>query len=182
MQPARYRGQDILVLSKHLTLRNATNKQTLEALWNFSRRKENAINTAWRFSHSKRARTTYSRDTSLLPQHAIKITRKIPTVKFLNPPDAVPIEFHRDRWNRIEFYSKPIPLLYKYPLKKISNIVKRTIFFRKMVEIIGISRVFAANYHRRPSYLAALFNHDAIITSSPSARILDTRESFDPRL
>lgn len=31
VQPARYRGQDILVLSKHLTLRNATNKQTLEA-------------------------------------------------------------------------------------------------------------------------------------------------------
>lgn len=45
----------------------------------------------------------------------------------------------------------------------------------RITESKKTSRVFAANYHRRPSYLAALFNHDAIIKLSLHAAILDTR-------
>lgn len=45
----------------------------------------------------------------------------------------------------------------------------------RITESKKTSRVFAANYHRRPSYLAVLFNHDAIIKLSLHAAILDTR-------
>lgn len=137
-----------------------------------------------------------------LPQHAIKITRKIPTVKFLNPPrcsSTNSTEIPSRSLSSLEIYTSFIRAriivltlascliqIFCYRLKEISKKKKKMKNRQKLrsskrslaariTESKKTSRVFAANYHRRPSYLAALFNHDAIIKLSLHAAILDTR-------
>lgn len=123
-------------LSEHLTLRNVRTNR-LEANFGIFLIAQNAINTGC-FPILTSADHLVE---VWLPQHAIKITRKIPTVKFLNPPDA---EFHRNiplrslssreivpsSYSRSRIIPPSLPALCKYRSKRIS-IEKSSKTFRK---------------------------------------------------
>lgn len=128
-----------------------TGKQTRGKLWNFSHRAECNQHRVWIFPILTSADHLVG---IWLPQHAIKITRKIPTVKFLNPPrcsSTNSTEIPSRSLSSLEIYTSFIRAriivltlasciiqIFCYRLKEISKKKKnekssKTSFFEKIV-------------------------------------------------
>lgn len=185
MQPSlfpKYRSR-VHGLSEHLTLRNVRTNR-LEANFGIFLIAQNAINTGC-FPILTSADHLVE---VWLPQHAIKITRKIPTVKFLNPPDA---EFHRNipsrslssreivpsSYSRSRIIPPSLPALCKYRSKRIS-IEKSSKTFQKdrwQSKRRRILREFSRPITTDGRHISLLYLTTMRLSQALPARILDTR-------
>lgn len=184
MQPSlfpKYRSR-VHGLSEHLTLRNVRTNR-LEANFGIFLIAQNAINTGC-FPILTSADHLVE---VWLPQHAIKITRKIPTVKFLNPPDA---EFHRNIPSRSLSSREIVPSSYSrsriipHPCLRCANIDRKESRLKnrrkRSRKIVGSKRRRILREFSRPittdgRHISLLYLTTMRLSQALPARILDTR-------